>query len=106
MLALQRLGSGTDYLLVVGHDDPNLSLAVAQPYLNLCGTVIAGWLLGRSAQAAARRLAAGEGDTAFLKAKIAMARFYADNILAESASFDAQVKNGAPSLLALDPETL
>ena len=104
--ALQRLGSGTDYILMAGKADPNLALAVAQPYLNLCGTVIAGWLLAKSALAATRRLAAGDGDTAFLRGKIAMARFYADNILAESAGYLSQINGGAQSLLSIDPESL
>jgi alkylation response protein AidB-like acyl-CoA dehydrogenase len=106
MPALQRLGSGTDYILMAGKTDPNLALAVAQPYLNLCGTIIAGWLLAKAALAASRRLAAGQGDTEFLRAKIAMARFYADNILAESAGHLAQINGGAQSLLAIDPESL
>jgi len=106
MPAIQRLGSGTDYILMAGKKDPNLGLAVAQPYLNLCGTIIAGWLLAKEAHAAAKRLAAGDGDTAFLKGRIAMARFYADNILAESAGHLAQIHGGAESLLKIDPESL
>ncbi len=106
MPAVQRLGSGTDYVLMAGKKDPNLALAVAQPYLNLCGTIIAGWLLAKEALAASKRLAAGDGDTAFLKGRIAMARFYADNILAESAGHLAQINGGAESLLRIDPESL
>ena len=104
--AIQRLGSGTDYILLTGKTDPRLPLAVAQPYLNLCGTVIAGWLLALAALAAAEKLASGEGDAGYLKHKIAMARFYADNILGDSAAFVAQIHAGAESLLALDPEAL
>lgn len=104
--AFQRLGSGTDYILLAGKQDPRKALAVAQPYLNLCGTVIAGWLLALAALAASQRLAAGTGDTAYLTRKIALARFYADNILGESAGYLAQVNGGADSLLAIDPETL
>jgi alkylation response protein AidB-like acyl-CoA dehydrogenase len=106
MPAVQRLGSGTDYILMAGKKDPNLGLAVAQPYLNLCGTIIAGWLLAKEALAASKRLAAGDGDAAFLKGRIAMARFYADNILAESAGHLAQIHGGAESLLRIDPESL
>lgn len=104
--ALQRLGSGTDYILLAGKQDPRKALAVAQPYLNLCGTVIAGWLLALAALAASQHLATGTGDTAYLRRKIALARFYADNILSESAGYLAQVNGGADSLLAIDPEAL
>ncbi len=106
MPAIQRLGSGTDYILMSGKKDPNLALAVAQPYLNLCGTILAGWLLAKQAFAASKRLAAGDDDGAFLKNKIAMARFYADNILAESAGHLAQINGGAESLLRIDLESL
>jgi alkylation response protein AidB-like acyl-CoA dehydrogenase len=104
--ALQRLGSGTDYILLAGKEDPRRALAVAQPYLNLCGTVIAGWLLALTALAATKRLAGGKSDPAYLQRKIALARFYADNILGDSAAYLAQVTSGGDSLLAIDPEAL
>jgi alkylation response protein AidB-like acyl-CoA dehydrogenase len=104
--ALQRLGSGTDFVLLAGDSDPRRPLAVAQPYLNLCGTVIAGCLLAQAALAAERRLKDGEGDRSYLTHKIAMAHFYADNILGDSAAFLAQITGGADSLLALDPNAL
>ncbi|WP_374368660.1 acyl-CoA dehydrogenase [Dongia sp.] len=104
--ALQRLGSGTDYVLLAGKGDPRRALAVAQPYLNLCGTVIAGWLLAQAALAASRRLADGQGDPAYLRRKIALARFYADNILGDSSAYLTQVTAGGDSLLAIDPEAL
>ena len=52
------------------------------PYLQLFGTVCGGWLMARQALAASRRLAGGEEDVAFLAAKIATARFYAEHFLA------------------------
>lgn len=104
--ALQRLGSGTDYILLAGREDPRRALAVAQPYLNLCGTVIAGWLLAQAALAASRCLAEGQGDPAYLQRKIALARFYADNILGDSSAYLTQVTSGGDSLLAIDPEAL
>ncbi|TDQ83338.1 hypothetical protein A8950_1624 [Dongia mobilis] len=104
--ALQRLGLATDFVLTGGRDDARLGLAVAQPYLNLAGTVMAGCLLGLAAAEAVRRLAAGTGDSAYLARKIGFARFYADNVLGESAAYLAQVTGGGDSLLALDPDAL
>ena len=44
-----------------------------------CGDLAAGgWQMGRAALVAADQLAAGEGDSQFLHAKIATARYYAD----------------------------
>src|SRR5207248_6450839 len=52
------------------------------PYLTLLGTVAAGWLMARQALAALRCRAAEGDDTAFLRAKLATARFYAEHMLA------------------------
>ena len=51
-------------------------------------------MMGKSALAAATRLAAGEGDAAFYRAKLASARFYADQLLPQAAAFAETVKAG------------
>jgi len=71
------------------------------PYLKLCGTVAGGWLMARAALVAESKLAAGEGDAEFYRAKIATARFYAEHILPQSAALSSEVVNGAGSVLAL-----
>ncbi|MFQ5467348.1 MAG: acyl-CoA dehydrogenase [Kiloniellaceae bacterium] len=105
---VRMLAAATDGLLGAGRNDPRLGAAVAAPYLRLFGTVAGGWLMGRSAAAAQRRLGAGAsngGETAdFLRAKIATARFYVDNILPRAAAEAATVAGGAPSTLALDED--
>jgi len=99
----RMLAAATEGLLRAGHDDPRQGAAVAAPYLHLFGIVAGGWLMGRSAAAAQRRLGAGDGAEAagFLRAKIDTARFYADNILSRAAAEAAAVARGAPSTLAL-----
>ncbi|MDF2733020.1 MAG: acyl-CoA dehydrogenase, partial [Desertimonas sp.] len=70
----------TDWLRECGADDPNGALAGATPYLRMAGTVTGGWLLTRSALAAAELLRAGDlgGFTnEFLEQKLVTARFYA-----------------------------
>ncbi len=54
------------------------------PYLMLAGNLMAGWQLARSLLVAEDLSAKGE-DTAFMQAKIATARFYADHILSQGA---------------------
>src|SRR5205823_5032101 len=62
--------------------EPALAAAGSTPYLQLLGTVCAGWLMARQALAAQHRGAATSGATAFLAAKRRTARFYAEHFLA------------------------
>src|SRR5258706_5720579 len=50
---------------------PNAVFAGAVPYLMLAGNVVAGWQMARALVKAEDLLARGQGDAAFLKAKIA-----------------------------------
>ncbi len=104
--AIDLLGASTDGLLAQGAEDLRLAAAGATPYLRLFGTVIGAWLLARGAAAAVRRLDAGDGDAAFLDAKIKTALFYADNILPQARALAAIVTHGAESTLALDEAQL
>ena len=60
---------------------PNAVFAGSVPYLMLAGNVVAGWQLARALIVAEDQLARGEGDAAFLQAKVATARFYGDHLL-------------------------
>jgi 3-(methylthio)propanoyl-CoA dehydrogenase len=85
--------------------DAALAAAGSVPYLQLVGTVCGGWVMARQALAAFRRLAGGDPDTAFLAAKIATARFYADHFLASAPGFVAGVRGGT-TILDFDPDQL
>jgi len=54
--------------------------------LKLMGITLGGWMLARSAQIAAKQLAAKEGDADFLRGKILTARFFADHVMAQAPS--------------------
>ena len=101
---VESLAKTTDWLLETGAADLERAAAGATPYLRLFGTVAGGWLLARGALAATRRLAGGgeTEDRPFLEAKVATARFYADNILPRAAAEAVAVTRGADSTLALD----
>jgi acyl-CoA dehydrogenase len=103
ILTLEAAG---DFLLETGKQEIERAAAGATPYLRLFGTVAGGWLLAKGAAAAARRLAAGDGDPGFLRAKLATARFYAENVMPQAAGLTAQVITGADSTLALDEALL
>jgi alkylation response protein AidB-like acyl-CoA dehydrogenase len=78
-------------------------MAGATPYLKLAGDVIGGWLLGRGALAAARGRA---GDSAYGDARIALARHYAETLLAQAPGQVAGVIAGADVLASLDAAAL
>jgi alkylation response protein AidB-like acyl-CoA dehydrogenase len=90
----------TDWLLANGLADPNNALAGATPYLRMCGIVVGGWLLARSARAARRLLDAGEGDADFLRQKLVTAKFYAEQILPQASGLAPAVTAGPADLLA------
>jgi hypothetical protein len=80
--------------------------AGATPYLRMFGLTLGGLLMARQAKEAARRLSAGEGDPAFLKAKIATARFFAEQLLPQAPALLGPVTRGADLLYAIPEEAL
>jgi hypothetical protein len=88
----------TDWLLANGVADPGNALAGATPYLRMCGIVIGGWLLARSARAAVRALDEGRGDAEFLRQKVVTARFYSEQILPQAAGLAPAVTAGPADL--------
>jgi len=60
------------------------------------GNLVAGWQLGRSLLAAEELAKAGT-DSAFMRAKIATARFYAEHILNKASGLRDSVIDGAES---------
>jgi alkylation response protein AidB-like acyl-CoA dehydrogenase len=95
--ALQQMEQATRHLLKTGAGDLPAALAAATPYLGLCGTVIAGWLLARAAQAARNQSGLAPD---FVAAKQATAAFFSNNLLIEATSEAARVVNGSASTLA------
>ncbi len=86
---------------VAGNASQNSKYAGSVPYLMLAGNVVAGWQMARSLVAAEDLLVRGEGDAAFLKAKIATAHFYADHLLSKAPGLRDAIVDGADSVTAL-----
>ena len=93
-----------DFIAAQAKADPNAAYAGSVPYLLLTGNLVAGWQLGRALLAAEKQLAAGK-DAAFMKAKIATARFYADHILTRVPGTRDAIVDGAGSVTALALES-
>jgi 3-(methylthio)propanoyl-CoA dehydrogenase len=100
---IQALEQATQWVLQALDKDPNAALAASVNYLMLTGYVCGGWQMARAALRAQMKLAAGE-DEAFHRAKIATARFYADQILPKASALVAAVKSGGSTALTLGEE--
>lgn len=105
-----RLGAARQAFLDVvgfmverGRADPGAAYAGSVPYLMLAGNLVAGWQMARALRVAEQRLAAGE-DEAFMRAKVATARFYADHILPRTGALRDAVVDGADSIAAMPLE--
>ena len=102
--AVTLLERATRSLLEAMAADPARGFAVSVPYLKLCGVVVGGWLLAKSAAIAAAGL--GGADRAFYEAKIRSAHFYARQVLPQALGLAQIVEGGAESVLATAAEHL
>jgi alkylation response protein AidB-like acyl-CoA dehydrogenase len=85
--------------------DPNAVFAGSVSYLMLAGNLMAGWQMARSLLAAERLRGGGDADAAFLEAKVATARFYAEHILSKAPGVRDAIVEGADSVTALALES-
>jgi hypothetical protein len=104
----ERLGASVDALEEASRwlgaeltKNPEAVLAGAQPYLRLFGLASGGSYLARGALAAARNGAGGSSA-----ARIAVARFFAENLATAAPGLKDTILTGADSTLALEPEAL
>jgi len=102
--AVDALEVATRWILEEGSHDQAAALAGSAPYLRLFGVVAGGANMARQAIAAADRIATGDGDTAFHGAKLATARFYAENILPQSRGLMTPITQGHESVMGLTEE--
>jgi alkylation response protein AidB-like acyl-CoA dehydrogenase len=81
-------------LAALASNRPEAALAGASPYLRLFGLTLGGACLAKAALAAAAVRKAGETDPAH-DARIALARFYAENLLPAAGGLEQVVLGGA-----------
>ena len=71
------------------------------------GDVVGGWMLGKQALAASKKIATGEGDIAYCKTRIGLARVFARTwVLAQAPGLAQAVTQGAVDLFRATPESL
>jgi alkylation response protein AidB-like acyl-CoA dehydrogenase len=97
--AIDALERATDWLLGTVGQSPDAALAGATPYLRLFGTAAGGSALAGEALAAIRLGDAGSGAAE----RIALARFFAENIAVQASGLELSVTEGADSLAAAAP---
>jgi 3-(methylthio)propanoyl-CoA dehydrogenase len=98
--ARKDFGEVVDFIASSTKASPNAAFAGSVPYLMLAGNLVAGWQLARSL-AVAEDLAAQGEDKAFMEAKAATARFYAEHILPRTRALRDAILEGADSVMAL-----
>jgi len=76
-------------------------LAGSYPYLTMLSTATCGWLMALQHKAARAELDAGQGDAAFLEAKIASTRFYLQQIVPAATGLAASALAGDAALTPL-----
>ncbi|MGL4313379.1 MAG: acyl-CoA dehydrogenase C-terminal domain-containing protein, partial [Sphingomonas sp.] len=81
-------------------------LAGSSDFLAMFAVAVAGWQMQRQHDVAASGLSAGEGDPAFLTAKVATTGFFLDRIVPEALGRKAGAMAGADGLYSLTAEQL
>jgi acyl-CoA dehydrogenase len=105
-VALKAWTDATEYLAADAKNGLAGPLTAAVPYLHLAVTVCGGWFMGKAALVAAGYLDKAEGDQNFYRAKIATARFYADQMLPLATSYGETVRAGSAALAGVSDEYL
>ena len=99
--ALASFERATEYMLEKLGSAPQDALAGATPYMRLFGLVRGGATLGAVGLIAHRKRAAGETDPAHA-ARIATARFFAENVVVTAGGLETTITGAAESVLTAD----
>jgi acyl-CoA dehydrogenase len=103
--ALTLLRDATGSVLRMHAEEPARAQAVAVPYLTLCGIVLAAALQARAAALAEAALQKNADDQ-FYRAKLQTCRFFAEQVVPESAGLARIVKSGAGSVAEAQAELI
>jgi len=92
--AAEAFGKATDWVLDNVAANANDVLATASTYLEMAGNVVGGWLVARQALVALDKLKEAGADQKFLGARIASARYFAEQRLPVAAALLGPVTTG------------
>jgi hypothetical protein len=102
--ASAQLQAATLWFMQNAVEDRNNAGAGAYAYMHLMGVVTLGLMWLKLARAAQAQLAAGQGNSAFLEAKLVTARYCAERILPQAGALRREIEGGAEALMALPAE--
>jgi acyl-CoA dehydrogenase len=103
-VALDAVADARRFIVGTFRDDPRAVLAGAVPFLHLAGIAFGGAELARAAMIAGRKLRDCDRDAAFMRAKIATARHFADHYLTHASALRETLVSGSAGTLALPIE--
>ena len=103
---LSTLWESTNWLNAALTREMDDALAGATPFLRQMALVVGGFYLGRGALAAKRLLSEDPGSTDYYKSRIAIADFYAQNLLSQAGALSNAVMAGADTVAPIAPDLL
>ena len=101
---LNDLQAATMWFVQNAMAKPDNAGAGSHDYMHLFGLVALGYMWSLQAKTAQEKLAAGDGDTAFLEAKLTTARYFMERVMPETSAHLARISSGADSMMALAAE--
>ncbi|MCJ1878030.1 acyl-CoA dehydrogenase [Pseudomonas nitroreducens] len=100
--AINALDDAVRFVVQHYAEQPRQVALGSVPLLELFGIVGGGWQLACSAQVARQRLAEATGDTAFYRAKLRTAQFYAGHYLTRAPGLAQTITDGGDAALTME----
>jgi 3-(methylthio)propanoyl-CoA dehydrogenase len=97
--ALATLNETSQWIGMNAMGDLNKAFACSVPYLRLWGVVAGGWQMARAAKISADKIAVGDPEADFYRAKLATAAFYASHVLSQAAWYGRQIIDGSGDVM-------
>ncbi|MBM3490681.1 MAG: acyl-CoA dehydrogenase [Alphaproteobacteria bacterium] len=104
--ALQSLATASRELLARLASEPNAAFGGCTPYLKMWGLTFGGYLLAKGALAARELIAKGAGEAGYLNDRVAVARFFCEQLLPQAAALLPAALGDGELLFAVAPERL
>ena len=101
--ALTALSETSAWIGMAAMGDLRSAIACSVPFLKLWGITAGGWQMARAAKIAEEKIAAGDAEAEFYKAKLATAQFYAAHVLAQAEGLAREIVDGSATVMTLAP---
>ena len=104
--AIASLSESAEYLFALEHDKIRDMAAAATPFARMFSVVVGGYMLAKQAELADKKITDSDGNPDFMKAKIATAHFYLEQLLPEVYGLVDPIKTSSASLYSIDETML